>query len=88
MIHNFQKKLKLIINPISMTNQQQEYINYLYFWASQIKSSSKSHFSNINDPKNPVLLIIIQNLLVNINVNNQEMNKSFIIVQLNLFLMG
>ncbi|CAD8126362.1 unnamed protein product [Paramecium sonneborni] len=58
MIHNFQKKLKLIIIPTSMTNQQQEYFSA----PSQIKSSSKSHFSNSNDPENPVLLIIIKNI--------------------------
>ncbi|CAD8213635.1 unnamed protein product [Paramecium octaurelia] len=58
MIHNFQKKLKLIIIPTSMTNQQQEYFSA----PSQIKSSSKSHFSQLNESENPVLLIIIKNI--------------------------
>ncbi|CAD8209003.1 unnamed protein product [Paramecium pentaurelia] len=57
--NNSQKKLKLIIIPTSMTNQQQEYISA----SSQIKSSSKSHISNANSDKdNPVLLIIIKNV--------------------------
>ncbi|CAD8126361.1 unnamed protein product [Paramecium sonneborni] len=56
---NFQKKLKLILIPTSMTNQQQEYISA----SSQIKSSSKIHSSNHkSDSENPVLLIIIKNI--------------------------
>ncbi|CAK77373.1 unnamed protein product, partial (macronuclear) [Paramecium tetraurelia] len=56
---NSQKRLKLIIIPTFMTNQQQEYISA----SSQIRSSSKSHISNSNnDKENPVLLIIIKNV--------------------------
>ncbi|CAD8213448.1 unnamed protein product [Paramecium octaurelia] len=56
---NYQKKLKLIIMPTSMTNQQQEYISA----SSQFKSSIKSHISNnYSDQEHPVMLIIIKNV--------------------------
>ncbi|CAK68193.1 unnamed protein product (macronuclear) [Paramecium tetraurelia] len=56
---NYQKKLKLIIMPTSMTNQQQEYISA----SSQFKSSIKSHISNNqSDQERPVMLIIIKNV--------------------------
>ncbi|CAD8115261.1 unnamed protein product [Paramecium sonneborni] len=53
---NSQKKLKLIIIPTSMTNQQQDYFSA----PSQDKSSS--HFSFSNDQESSVLLIIIKNI--------------------------
>ncbi|CAK82765.1 unnamed protein product (macronuclear) [Paramecium tetraurelia] len=56
--NNQQKKLKLILIPTSMTNQQQDYFSA----SSQVKSSSKSHFSFNNDVENTVLLIIIKNI--------------------------
>ncbi|CAD8183589.1 unnamed protein product [Paramecium pentaurelia] len=55
---NQQKKLKLIIIPTTMTNQQQDYFSA----SSQVKSSSKSHFQFSNDLENSVLLIIIKNI--------------------------
>ncbi|CAD8111241.1 unnamed protein product [Paramecium primaurelia] len=56
---NYEKKLKLIIMPTSMTNQQQEYISA----SSQIKASVKSHISSHqSDQEHPVMLIIIKNV--------------------------
>ncbi|CAD8073411.1 unnamed protein product [Paramecium sonneborni] len=56
--NNSQKKLKLIIIPTAMTNQQQEYFQS----QSYIQSSSKVNFQATNDVENPVLLIIIKNI--------------------------
>ncbi|CAD8197256.1 unnamed protein product [Paramecium pentaurelia] len=53
-----QKKLKLIIIPTSMTNQQQEYFQS----SSQIQSCSRVNFQPTNEIENPILLIIIKNI--------------------------
>ncbi|CAD8132503.1 unnamed protein product [Paramecium octaurelia] len=56
--NNSQKKLKLIIIPTSMTNQQQEYFQS----QSQIQSCIKVNLQPTNEIENPVLLIIIKNI--------------------------
>ncbi|CAD8133733.1 unnamed protein product [Paramecium pentaurelia] len=53
-----QKKLKLIIIPTSMTNQQQEYFQSSLL----IQSCSKVNFQPTNEIENPILLIIIKNI--------------------------